>query len=340
MRCAPIIALMFSATILAGAGAGARSAAPRVSIVLPPRLIANAPATLAVLGADGHLVPGEIVDVGDGQRLTTDATGRVSFKAPPDGAFIATASGVSAAALVDAAPTAPAASMAKVAADVSKRDHFSVCGGGFRGDVDADHVTINDDPAFVLVASPECIVVLAQGSTLAGPAKIKIEAAGAKITATTSLVALDFVPPNPPLTPGRKGKLFVRADGTADPLQIEVENSSPDVIHFVRGETQRLRTAGGAQNQSAIEVRGIRSGSFAFHARILPPPDPASAVRYLNIAVGMAPKNLQVPLKGLAQEISRHPRDAAKSGAALEHIAASVPPGTLRTLLDAADSSL
>jgi hypothetical protein len=337
---ASIIVLMFSAAILAVAGARAQSAAPPVSIVLPPRVVANAPATFAVLGADGHLVPGEIVDIGNGQRLTTDATGRASFTAPPDGAFIATASGVSSASLVDAAPIAPAASVAKAAPDVSKRDWFAICGGGFRGDVDGDHVTINDDPAFVLAASPECIAVLAQGSTLAGPAKIKIEAGGAKIMATTSLIALDFVPPNPPLMPGRKGKLFVRADGTSDPLQIVVENSSPDVIHFMRGETQQLRTPGSTRNESPIEVQAIRSGEFSFHARILPPPDPASAVRYLNIGVGVAPKNVQATLKVLTQEISRHPRDAAKSQAALEHIAASVPPGTLRTLLEAANSSL
>ena len=323
--------------------AGAETVAPAVLIVLPPRLIANAPATLAILGSDGRLVPGEMVDIGNGQRITTDATGRAPFIAPPGGAFIATASGVSAASLVDAASTvsmgAATAPAAKVAPDVSTRDRFAICGGGFRGYVADDRVTINGDPAFVLAASPECVVVLVEGSTLAGRAKMEIEAGGAKITAMTSLIALDFEPPNPPLMPGRKGKLFVRAEGTVDPLQIVVENGSPDVIHFVRGETQQLRTSGGEQNRAPIEVQAIRSGSFSFHARIVPPSDPAGAVRYLDIAELMAPKNDQSALKTIAREIGRHAGDA-KARAALERIAANTPRGALRTLLDAGDSCL
>src|ERR1700691_571198 len=98
-RRAPLILL---AAIFTSMPVPAQAPAPAVSIVLPPRLLANAPATLAILGADGHLAPGVPVDIGNGQRVVTDATGRASFTAPSDGAFIATASGVSAAALVDA----------------------------------------------------------------------------------------------------------------------------------------------------------------------------------------------------------------------------------------------
>ena len=339
------LTILFASLAVAAANvcASAQTTAQAVSIVLPPRLVASAPATLAILGSDGRLVPGEVVDIGNGQRVTTDATGRAMFTAPPNGAFIATASGVSAASLVDAASAVSmgvtAASAAKVAPDVSKHDRFAICGGGFRGNVAEDRVAINSDPAFVLAASPQCIVVLAQGSTLAGRAKIEIDAGGAKITATTSLVALDFEPPNPPLMPDRKGKVFVRAEGTADPLRIVVENDSRDVIHFVRGETQQLRTLGGEQNRAPIEVQAIRSGSFSFHARIVPPSDPASAVRYLNIAEVMAPKNDQSALKTIAREIGRHPGDA-KARALLEGITSATLPGALRTLLDAADSCL
>ena len=44
----------------------------------------------------------------------------------------------------------------RVAPVVSQVDRFSVCGGGFRGDVDANHVNINGERAFVLASSPEC----------------------------------------------------------------------------------------------------------------------------------------------------------------------------------------
>ena len=323
----------------------ARAQTAPLSIVLPPRLRANAQATLAILGADGHLAPGVIVDIGNGQHVTTDATGRARFTAPPDGAFIAKTQGVSAAALVDAVSPPGAASVLALstAPDVSQHDRFAICGSGLSGDVTADHVTINGDAAFVLAASPVCVVVLPQTRTLAGAAKIEIDAAGAHASGSTSLVALDFVRPNPPLQPGRKGKLFVRAEGTADALRIVVENHSPDVIRFIRGDVQLLRTSGSARNQAPIDVQAIRSGNFSFHARILPPPDPARAIRYLAIAESLVPKNqsnMRRALKTIATHLARQPRDAAKSRAAVEHLAASTRASSLHTLLDAAAGCL
>src|SRR5271156_2223883 len=73
-----------------------------VSIVLPPRLVAGQPATLAVLGVDGRLADGITVDVGKGQRVKTDKSGRAFFTAPTDvPVLIASAAGDSAAALID-----------------------------------------------------------------------------------------------------------------------------------------------------------------------------------------------------------------------------------------------
>src|ERR1700684_939105 len=133
-----------------------------VSIVLPPRLIAGQPATLAVLGVDGRLADGITVDVGEGQRVKTDKSGRAFFTAPTDvTVLIVSAAGNSAAVLIDAPTTGMGEQAAIVAPVVSQVDRFSVCGGGFRGDVDANRVSINGDRAFVLAASPECIVVLA-----------------------------------------------------------------------------------------------------------------------------------------------------------------------------------
>ncbi len=338
-RLLPSIVLALAVAI---SSARAQAPAPPLSIVLPPRLLASAPATLAVLGADGHLAVGVVIDTGNGQRITTDATGRAKFTAPADGAFIAKAQGVSAAALIDAV-SSHAASTLSVASNVSQRDRFAICGSGFTGDVNADRVTINGDAAFVLAASPICVVVLPQSRTLAGRANIEIDAAGTHTTAVTSLVALDFVPPNPPLLPGRKGKLFVRAEGTADALRIVVENHSPGVIHFMHGETQELHTSGGVRDQASIQIQAIRSGNFEFGARILPPPDPASAARYLEIAESMVPKNqngVHRAMKAISAQLARHPREATKVRAAVQHLAASTPSGSLHTLLVAAAGCL
>src|SRR5271166_4292735 len=55
-----------------------------VSIVLPPKLVAGQPATLAVLGVDHRLAEGITVDLGKGQRVKTDRTGRAFFTTPTD----------------------------------------------------------------------------------------------------------------------------------------------------------------------------------------------------------------------------------------------------------------
>src|SRR5271170_6676295 len=152
-----------------------------VSIVLPPRLVAGQPATLAVLGVDGRLAAGITVDVGKGQRVKTDKSGRAFFTAPSDApVLIATAAGDSAAALIDAPTPGSGEQGAVVAPVVSQVDRFSVCGGGFRGDVDANRVSINSERAFLLASSPQCIVVLASPRALPGPAKLSIETPGAQ----------------------------------------------------------------------------------------------------------------------------------------------------------------
>src|SRR5579863_6847234 len=74
----------------------AQSTAPvkGVTIVLPPRVVAGHPATLAVLGVDGRLAPKLAVEMGANLHVTTDRTGRALFVVPASGAaLIARASG-------------------------------------------------------------------------------------------------------------------------------------------------------------------------------------------------------------------------------------------------------
>src|SRR5580704_10617694 len=80
-----------------------------VTIVLPPKLVAGRPATLAVLGVDGRLAEGIVVDLGSHSgtdvRVKTDKTGRAVFLAPTDtSVLIVKASGAAAAALIDPPP--------------------------------------------------------------------------------------------------------------------------------------------------------------------------------------------------------------------------------------------
>jgi hypothetical protein len=313
-----------------------------VVIVLPPKVVAGHPSTLAVFGVDGRLAPGVAVELRKDQRVTTDATGRADFTVAHDigGVIIAKASGSFAAALVDPAGRAEAATKITLPPFVSIKDRFGICGGGFRGDADANHVKINGDAALVLAASPECLVVLPGPRLIPGPAKISIEAAGEELTGTTTLVSLHYEPPQPPLLPEKKSRLAVAVQGTEEPLEMTLENQSPGVLRFLRGDTQELRSSGGAENSASVEVLAIRSGDFSFRSRLQPAPDPAAALRYLEAAAPLAPKDLQHRLKNFSERLARDPNDSKKIRREIEKLAIGTMEGDLRTLLRAAADSL
>lgn len=327
------------------------------SLVLPPKVIAGHPATLAALDSQGKLLPGANMQIAaqpesqtgaqdkiqsrEFQSITTGPTGRAVFTAlTAAGIIIAKAPGVSAIALADVPRPSPSVPTLVVPPLVSQRDTFSICGGDFHGDAEANRVHINGDPALVLAASPECIVVLAGPNTKPGPATVTIQTGAAKLTAATTLVSLTFEPPNPALTPSKKSRLTVSADGSDQPLAIIVENKTPGVLRFLRGDVQELRTSGGASNVASIEVRGLRSGSFSFQARIVPQPDLEAARRYLAAAIALAGPDLRRKVVAIADRLAHHPAGLANIKRDLDRVLAATPQGDFRTTLQAARSSM
>lgn len=312
-----------------------------VTVVLPPRVMAGHPATLAVLGVDGKLAPGVVVNLSDGQSITTDRTGRAAFKAPAAGDYLlAKASGTSAAALIDPAVGASEPQGITLPGIVSVRDRFWICGGGLRGDADEDSVKINGQPALVLAASPECLAVLPGPNAKPGPASISVEAPGVQWSATTTLVSLEFEAPYAALLPDQKGQLLVRAIGSAQKLRIVVQNQTPGVLRFLRGDVQELLTKGGPQNVAELRVQAVRSGDYSFHARPLSSPDTRTAERYLRAARAIAPADLQDDVKKLAGRLAHHPRDFQMVRAELAHILRDTMAGDFRMLVDAARAAL
>jgi IPT/TIG domain-containing protein len=319
----------------------AASATRTPTIVLPPKIVAGGPVTLAVLGMDGRLASGVTVELGDDRRVTTDRTGRAFFPAPSVGSvLLATTSGASAATLIDAAPPARAQPSIAVAPVVSLRDRFSICGSGFGGNSDENRVKINDEPALVIAASPECVVLLPGPKAAPGAAKLSVDAPGAPLAATTTVVSLDFEPPNPPLLPGKRGRLVIRARGSEERLRIVVDNQAPDVLRFLRRDVQELLTSGGPRNSAALEVEAIRSGDFSFHARMLSTPDSSAALRYLQAAEPLAPRDLQHDLGELASRLAHHPRDFEQVRRKVKQMISRTMAGDFRTLLDAARAAL
>jgi hypothetical protein len=346
-----LLAGVFSAVLLASAGLALRSTvraqAPStplttwaVTMVLPPKVVAGQPATFAAFGVDGRLASGVIVEVG-GKKVTTDPTGRGHFTVPASGSYLlAKTPGGSAAALVDAAPPARGSQAIAVAPVISLHDHFSICAAGLSGDADENRVKINDKPALVLAASPECLVVLPGPKVTPGSATLSVVAPGLQASAAATIVSLEFEPPNPALTPGKQGSLAVRVQGSEERLQLVVENETPGVLRFLKGDAQEVVAGGGSENLAGIKVQAITSGDFLFHARLVLATDLESARRYLEAAAGVAPEDSRDEIQKLARRLSHHPRDLEKVARALNDIRTSTMPGDLRTLLDAASDAL
>jgi hypothetical protein len=340
---AALFLLAPAASVHAQSTPPALPAASGVTIVLPPKVIAGGQATLAILGADGKLAPGVTVELENNPSVRTDRTGRGFFQVSSSGSsgvLLAKVSADSAAALVDPAPPADTTQDLAIAPAVSLRDHFSICGSGFSGDADANRVNINGAPALVLAASPECLVVLPAADAAPGLATISVEAAGRKWTATTSLVSLAFESPDPPLLPDQRGRLTVRVQGTELPLRIVIENKTPDVLRFLRGDQQELVTSGGPQNIAVIEVQAIRSGDFSLRARLEPQPDADAARRFLQAAPALAPEDLRRELQKLTGKLANHPRNFRRIERKLDEILAAAPPGDFCTVVRAARGAI
>lgn len=311
-----------------------------IDVILPPKLVAGAPATLATLGADHRLIGHVQVVLENGTTVETDATGRANFTAPSEQVLIAKAGGASAATLIDARSVAGANHQLHVSSVAALHNSLNLCGGPFNGNAEADRVEVNDEPALVIAASPECLVVIPAANASPGVAKISVETGTHVERATLTLVGLDFEPPDPPLTPGEKGWLTVRASGSNQPLRIVVENESSDVLQFEKGDVQELTTSGGDPNSARIRVQGVRSGDFLLNARIVPPPDTLTARRFLDAAEPLATTELARVVKKMEATLARHPNDAEKIRAELDGMLEATSPGDFRTLISAARAAL
>src|SRR2546430_7229789 len=84
-RCLLLLLASFTATSFAPRLA-AQQPAPAASgariLLLPRRIVSGERATLAVLDVNGRLTPGVTVNFSNGDRFTTDETGRALFVAP------------------------------------------------------------------------------------------------------------------------------------------------------------------------------------------------------------------------------------------------------------------
>jgi hypothetical protein len=245
-------------------------------LLLPRKLVTGERSTLAVLDLSGRLTPNVNVVFSNGDKVTTDTTGRALFVAPlnpgPISATIEGRSGRVTSTIL--APTdVPSATELVTAAPrvASLADRFELLGHGFCGDADANHVSIGGLSGLVLASSPGSLTILPPAELEPGPAMVKL-ACGQKATDafTMVFVSLELEANGTALAPGEHRTLTVRVRGTNAKVGLEAHNLAPEVADL-GGSVVKEQSSGGADNVAKFELIGKQHGNFTVSIRLLTP---------------------------------------------------------------------
>ncbi len=252
------------------------SASAARMLLLPRRIVSGERATLAVLDINGRLTPGVTVNFSNGDRLTTDATGRALFVAPLNAgvihASIAQRSGRVYTTILT--PTEAAASSIQISSAprfASLSDRFELSGRGFCGDADANQVRVGGRSALVLASSPASLVALPPVDLEPGPAAVEVVCAKRSSSSfSITFVALSLEADSSPLAPGEQRMLTVHVRGTASKVGLEAHNLAPEVADLSGGNPARISSTGGADNFGRFQLLGRQRGTFLISIRLLP----------------------------------------------------------------------
>ena len=277
-RCLALLSLFLVAGLFA-LETHAQQSPPAVSgariLLLPRRIVSGERATLAVLDVNGRLTPGVTVNFSNGDRFTTDATGRALFVAPlnPGVIFgsIAGRAGRVATAILSPKEAASASIEVSSALRVaSLTDRFEIFGKSFCGDADANQVTIAGQPAFVLASSPAALVVLPPPEQKPGSATVEVSCAKRQSAPfSITLVELELEADSSALKQGEHRALTVRVRGTAAKIALAARNLAPEIAELSGGNPARTSSSGGAENLAKFEVVGRTNGSFLISIRLM-----------------------------------------------------------------------
>ena len=280
----PRLRLALALFVFVTPGLWAQSSTPPASgariLLLPRKLVSGERATLAVLDVSGRLTPGVTVEFTNGDKLTTDATGRALFVAPLnlDKVFAAIQGRpgrVSSVILTTTDSPSATLEVTQVQRVVSLSNRLEIQGHGFCGDADANHVTIGGLPALVLASSPAYLAVLPPEEMHPGPAQVQVSCGQKNSPAfTLTFVALELEASNAPLAPGEHRAVTVRVKGSSLKVSLEARNLAPDVAELQGGTSVRAISGGGENNTAKFELIGKQRGSFVISIRLLSPVGP------------------------------------------------------------------
>jgi hypothetical protein len=288
-RCACAVAVILaSATPLwllsPRASAQGHDSAPPASgariLLLPRKIVSGEHATLAVLDVNGRLTPGVRVNFSNGDRVTTDTTGRALFVAPLDpGKISAEIAGHTGRVFITIlSPTEASSEALQVTGAprvASLADRFELSGRAFCADADANNVTIGGIPALVLASSPMSLVVLPPSDLPAGNADIVVSCQKrVSEPFTIRFVELSLEANSAPLSPGDHRTLTVHVRGTPNKIALEARNLAPDIADLAGGNPARISSSGGEDNSAQFQLVGKQRGNFVVSIRLLAPPAP------------------------------------------------------------------
>ena len=346
------LVLGFASMTIAQTPAKPRFSGPR-TLILPPELVAGAPATLSVLDSAGRLLPNVVVDLEGGQKATTDATGRALFKAPAQpGTFTAKVSNlqVSASAAVVAPNSSQGASSETPLPEVhissyprvlALRDRFTMEGAGFRVVADANHVFLDDQPCVVVASSPISLVVLPGPQTPIGTLNLHVNIEGHDSgSKPVSVVLLDVSGPGTTPSVGGQGELTIHVHGATSSVEVEVRNASPKIIRFTDGNIQRVHTSGGEQNSAQVNAKFLAPGDYVVVVRLIPAdasrPDLEAVRKDLIAALAYATGGIRPQMDRLLELVDQASPDTANIAAQFKILLDQKPLGQFGYLLNAA----
>jgi len=322
------------------------------AIVLPPKVLAGSPATLAVIDGAGRLVPRVELEVTGGQTIMTDATGRASFLVPRDSAWLTAR--IAKPALSASAPAELPAEQPGTAEGprivshpnfISLRDRFVIQGSGFRGDADVNQVFLGDQRCAVLAASPVALIVLAAPRVPPGAVGLRVIVGdGETVPREVTAVLLEVSGPAETPVVGAESVATVHVRGTTERLALEVRHGSPAVIEFVRGNPHRLTSSGGDSNTAEVRMKSLAPGDYTITARLIPTasglPDLQTVRQKLVTARERAAPAWAARLDRLIRRIDRAPQDPGRIRAELESMRSENPPVEFASLLESASQDM
>ena len=248
-------------------------------LLLTGTVVADREATATVVDPNGQTLEGVVVEI-DGEPHVSDRNGRVVFTAMAAGTTLtAILPHLHGGSPVQASVTESVANVATQAPVIESAPTYAtpgepvtVTGSGFDGVAAGNTVEIGGQPADVLAASPnELIVTTPQPETYGHQPVTVATENGVSQPADMSVIGISLESVDTNLRRGQKGKARIVVTGADSRVPIRIRNLAPQVVSLRGGETQDVRTSGGRDNGAKIQFTAQNPGTFQIHAEVAEP---------------------------------------------------------------------